>query len=93
MQGPADEETALKILEELDWLENLQQPEPEPVPEPEPEPQPAPRPQPQPQPQPKPEPPPSNVEIKDLNRPYEESHDTDAYPMTLHMYDYIHPIN
>ena len=67
VQGPADEETALKILEELDRLDSLEEPEPEPEPEPTPQPAPQPQPQPQPEPEPEPEPAPSNVEIVDLN--------------------------
>lgn len=76
VQGPADEETALKILEELDRLENLEAPEPAPEPTPQRPPQPAPKPEPKPEPQ--------NVNVRDLNRPYEEKHDTDSYPLTLH---------
>ena len=56
VQGPADEETALKILEELDRLEKLEVPEEEPEPEPVRQVEPAPQPQPQPQPEPQPEP-------------------------------------
>lgn len=80
--GPADEDTAQRILEH----KNVE-PEPEPEPVPEPEPTPPPKPAPKPAPKPKPQ------GIKDLNRPIETSDEWKRYPETLHTYDYIDPIN
>jgi len=85
VQGPSDEDTAVRILEHVP-------PQAEPVPEPVPVPAPAPTPAPVPAPAPAPKPQPRPVAIRDLNRPI-LSREDGHYDQTLHAYDYIDPIN
>lgn len=94
--GPADEDTAARILEHTKAV-----PEPEPVPEPVPEPEPVveePKPAPAPAPAPAPTPAPAPkkqapIEIKDLNRPIIFDEEWKNYPNTQHQYDFVDPIN
>jgi len=94
--GPADEDTAARILEHTKILDEPE-PVPEPIPEPEPQPEPAQPvvvPQPNPEPRPEPEQPRRDpVAIRDLNRPIEIDDEYLHYGETEHQYDYIDPIN
>lgn len=85
VQGPADEDTAIKILEHRKPAPPAPKPAPAP-PKPTPPP-PAPAPKPVVKEEPKP------YQIKDLNRPIEEDDSYRQYPATTHVYDWVDPIN
>lgn len=77
VSGPADEDTAIKILEHR-----------KPVATPPPPPPPKPTPPP-----PAPAPAPKPTTIKDLNRPIEEDDSWRNFKQTPHQYDWVEPIN
>ncbi len=86
VQGPADEDTAIKILEHRKPAPQAPKPAPQP-------PKPTP-PKPVEQPKPAPTPAPAKpYQIKDLNRPIEEDDSFKNFPATTHAYDWVDPMN
>lgn len=77
VSGPADEDTAIKILEHRKPVAVAPPPPPPPKPTPPPPPKPAPQP----------------TKIRDLNRPIEEDDSWKNFRQTTHQYDYVDPIN
>lgn len=77
VSGPADEDTAIKILEHRKPVATPPPPPPKPTPPP---------------PKPTP-PPPAPTTIRDLNRPIEEDDSWRNFKQTTHQYDWVDPIN